>query len=119
MESLSREQVSRVESTFTLPWNSTVDGVVFLAREAGIEHYIGTHIDKARMVVTFSVLDSAPPVEVWSTGEQLLWKFFLSLAGRERINLGETAAYFRHTTMREMFISTLASSFRTDQERHR
>jgi hypothetical protein len=53
---------------------------------------------------------------VWSTGENMLWDFIASLAGQEKINLGETAAHFRPTDLAEWMAACLAELFGTAPE---
>lgn len=56
-------------------------------------------------VVTFQA--TGLPPAAWSTGEQLLWNFGLSLAWSTPVNLGEFFSHFRHSPELTEYISAV------------
>lgn len=70
--------------------------------------------ERPAMIGNTTVLELRPaalPFSAWSTGEQLLWQFIASLAGKQAVNLGDLANYFRGSPESHRMLAAFATAF--------
>jgi hypothetical protein len=70
-----------------------VEGLVNQVLPGKVRLHLREGVHNGRPVVEFRV--GGLPVDAWSTGEQLIWRYLTSLSGLGLVNVGEVLAWFR------------------------